>query len=385
MPRRLLYFSPLSRGGMAEYAHEQANALADEGVRVTVLCAPEFAPAARDPRYSVLPLLAQLDPPGRPRLRLARAGRLAGTIMGNYAALARTIRGQGFDRVLFGAYSELLAPAWSRPLRRLAQRGTRFGVVVHDPVRDHVAGPAWLHRGSVEAAYSFVHEAFVHEAEHVRLVEAGRPVRATVVPQGVYGRGRATRPRAEVRAELGVPQGATLLLAFGSIRDNKNLDLAIRALAGVPGVYLVVAGDRIWSGDRPPEFYRALAEEVGVADRCRWRIGFVPDDEVGNLFAAADLALLAYAGSFVSASAVANTAAAHRTPLLASSGGAWLRDVTREYGLGVWVPPDSAEAIAGGLREWLRDPPAPQWERFAREHSWRRNARIVIGRLWGEA
>lgn len=385
MTRRLLYYAPLSRGGMAEYAHEQANALVDEGVGVTLLCTPGFAPAREGARYTPLPLLGELAPPRRSRVRLARAGAVARTVLANHAVLAGAIREHGFDRVLFASYSELLAPAWSPRFRRLAGRGVTFGVVVHDPVRDHVAGPAWLHRRSVEAAYSFVREAFVHEAGHAKHVETARAVRATVVPQGVYGRSHATRPRDGVRAELGVPPGTTLLLAFGSIRDNKNLDLAIRALAQVPGVYLLVAGDRIWSGDRPPEFYQRLAEEVGVAGRCLWRIGFVDDDEVGNLFAAADLALVTYAGSFVSASAVANTAARHRTPLLASSGGAWLRDATREYGVGVWVPPDSAEAIAGGLREWLRAPPAPRWDGFAREHSWARNARIVVHRMWDEA
>lgn len=369
---------------MAEYAHEQAGALAECGVDVSLLCTPEFAPATAGAPYRVVPALQELSSPRSSRLRPVRALRAAGKVAANGAALVRAIRSSGADRVLFGAYSELLAPVWAPALRRLARGGVRFGVVVHDPVRERLAGPAWWHHWSVESAYSFVSEAFVHDESHLSIVAAGRPLHATVIPQGVYGRTSATRSRAQARAQAGVPADATLLLAFGSIRDNKNLDLAIQALAQVPGVHLLVAGDRIWSQDRPAEFYQELAARCGVADRCHWRIGFVPDDEVGNLFSAADLALLTYAGSFISASAVANTAARYRTPLLSSSGGGWLRDVTCDYGLGVWVPPDSVDAIVQGMRRWLDDPPEPQWERFAREHSWQRNAELVMERMWPE-
>lgn len=39
---KLLYYSPDSYGGIADYAHEQANALLELGVDVTLLCNPKY-------------------------------------------------------------------------------------------------------------------------------------------------------------------------------------------------------------------------------------------------------------------------------------------------------------------------------------------------------
>ena len=44
---RLLYYSPASYGGLADYAHEQANAIASLGVEVTLLCTPRLSDGPR--------------------------------------------------------------------------------------------------------------------------------------------------------------------------------------------------------------------------------------------------------------------------------------------------------------------------------------------------
>ncbi len=46
-----------------------------------------------------------------------------------------------------------------------------------------------------------------------------------------------------------------------------------------------------------------------------------------------------------------------------------------KYGLGVFVGPDSAEAVENGLRTLLEGrAPAPQWEEHAKAASWELNA-----------
>jgi hypothetical protein len=95
--------------------------------------------------------------------------------------------------------------------------------------------------------------------------------------------------------------------------------------------------------------------------------------------------LLTYSKDFRSASGVLNVAAWFRKPCLASSGQGNLKTMVERYALGVWVEPDSAETIVEGLRRWETGLPAPNWEQYAADNSWERNAQLVIERMFGSA
>ena len=377
---RLLYFSSTSYGGLADYAHEQARALVNRGVEV-VLLAPPGSSQRLSANYGVNTSLQDLESAGAGSSGLARMVRKARCLLRNQALLAHFVARQNHTSVLLGSYAEYLAPLWAWRLRRLSRKGVVFGAMVHDPVRDFQLGPTWWHRRSVAEGYSFLSEAFVHE--DIRL-DTGSPVpdlTTTVVPHGPYVFPAATSSRIAVRKQLDLPEDGLVLLAFGHIRDNKNLDLTLRALAKLPGYYLLVVGNQIGGSQRPLEFYRELAGNLGVKDRVRWRNGFVPTGEVANYFAAADGVLLNYGASFRSASGVVNVAVAQRRSCVASAGGGNLRTVVQRYQLGVWVPPDDLDALIAGLRRWREDPPRPRWEEYLREHSWERNAELVWSRF----
>src|SRR5207244_1355962 len=119
---------------------------------------------------------------------------------------------------------------------------------------------------------------------------------------------------------------------------------------------------------RPVKYYQDLAVRLGVAERCRWLIRFVPEEEIGNLFAASDLLLLTYNKDFHSASGVLNTAICYRKTCLASSGQGSLRSVIKKYNLGIWVEPDDLNALKRGIETWQRHPPAPKWEAYEAEN-----------------
>ena len=146
-----------------------------------------------------------------------------------------------------------------------------------------------------------------------------------------------------------------VFLAFGFIRDNKNLDLVIRALASCPQAHLVVMGKAQSQKDKPVGFYLKLAKELGVETRVKFYDAFVPDEKLGSYFAAADVVVLTYDGTFHSQSGVLNVAARARRPVLASSGESPLKDCVQKYNLGVFVAPDSEDAIARGMKHVASD------------------------------
>jgi len=371
---RLLYYSPSCSGGLADYAHFQANALVDEGAEVDLLCTPDF-PAQRGEKYNLRPVLGVN---AGHRSRLISKSNSVRTILRNIKNLRRVIASEGHKQVLFGAYIEYLAPLWAKKFKRMWRNDVRFASVIHDPNRDFVVGPQWWHRWSIACGYSFLHTAFVHNEIQLDTVRPAEQMKTTVLPFGPYSFPEPTQSSEAFRKQLNIPTGATMLLSFGHIRDNKNLDLVLSMLVDFPDCYLVVAGKEQAGSQVPAGHYQALAQELGVADRCRWNIAFISESDVGNYFDSCDLVLLTYSAEFTSASAVLASAAHFRKPCLASSGPCNLRDVVQEYQMGVWVEPDQVGALKAGLRQFLEQPPQPRWDDYAADNSWRANARLVL-------
>lgn len=99
----------------------------------------------------------------------------------------------------------------------------------------------------------------------------------------IYGTDpNALRPQcegvAERRAELQIPDGATVLLCVGRMVYKKGFDDLIRALALPPLNERNVVAVMVGQGDQWAEWQK-LAEELGVTAKVRW-VGNVPKDRI---------------------------------------------------------------------------------------------------------
>jgi glycosyltransferase involved in cell wall biosynthesis len=376
---RLLYFCPASLGGIAEYAHAQATALAKQGIDVTMLCRVDwpYAPPTnyRQLRQLKSSALVAAEPRWRSRLRTAKS------LLVEHAKLASVIRAYSFRRVLLATYLEYLAPFWAPSLRGLMRRGVVFGAVLHDPVRDYVVGPQWWHRWSVAEGYSFLREVFIHAETDLGMAPHEMPVRKTVIPHGPYDLGDPIRSRRSVRDGLSLPNDAVVLLSFGHIRDGKNLDILLRAMVDLPDIFLVIAGAEATAGQKSSAFYRSLAEELGVASRCRWLVSYIESEMVADLFGSVDFVVLTYSSQFRSASGVLSLAVRYRKPIIASAGDSALSQAIDQYQLGVRVRPDDAKEVARGLSFALKDNLEGNWDGYMRDHSWSLNASRVAAKM----
>jgi glycosyltransferase involved in cell wall biosynthesis len=147
------------------------------------------------------------------------------------------------------------------------------------------------------------------------------------------------------RAELGVPEGAKLLLGLGRLHKVKGFDTLIHAAALLPNVYVLIAGE----GPERPALERLIAER-GLGARVRllgWR------HDTGALLKAADL--------FVSSSRheplgnmVLEAFSAARPVLAARAEGP--SEIIRDGVDGVLVPIDDPVALAEAARAILADP-----------------------------
>lgn len=375
----LLYFCPLSRGGIADYAREQVNALARTGMAITLLSPPTFK-IDSDGNYTYLPLLRENTALIDASRMLRRIRYIINTIQ-NIAILSRTIRNNKFKHVLFASYFEYASPLWAWQLKKLKVDGVIFAAVIHDPIRDYIVGPRWWHRWSVAVGYSFLDIAFVHEGTCLDTIRPMPELIVQVVPQGPYNFPAEFRHRDVIRSELNIPLGSKVMLVFGHIRDNKNLDLIIEALVDVPKVYLIIAGEVLSERQKPIKYYKKLATKLGVSDRCRWLIKYISEKEIGEYFNTSDVVLLPYSAEFRSASSVLNVAVYYRKPCIVSSGDGNLKEIMKKYKLGIFIEPDNKQKLISAINQWLTGEFIYDVRSYISDISWNKNAELVINRF----
>ena len=316
------------------YDHSLASALARRGHDVDLLTSPAALFAAPEPdgyrRDEVfLPWSSHLR---RRRIRAVARGL-------EYVPSARRAARLLAERAPDVVHAEWLGLAAydARWLREVARARPTI-LTAHDvfPRR------RWNRQGW-ETAMGFADRVVVHSDRAVeRLAEAGvAREKLVVIPHAVFD--------STPDAEPGEPEGRTLLF-FGLIRGYKGLDVLIRALpaivAGAPGTRLVVAGHPF----EPVEPLQALASELGVADAIDWRLGYVPDADVPELFASAAVVVCPYRE--LDSSGVLATALGHGRPAVVSDVGS-LGTIIREFEAGRVVAPEDSGALAAACVELL--------------------------------
>ena len=155
-----------------------------------------------------------------------------------------------------------------------------------------------------------------------------------------------------------------MFITTGALIKRKNQDLVIRALANIPDATLMLAG----AGDEE-QAYRALAKQLGVADRIRF-LGSVPHEQLPHLTAAADIAILVSKSEGL-ANAWVEALACGTPVILSEAGGA--RELVTSTSAGRIVD-QSVEAIAEAAQAILADPPAQDLVRSSvSRFSWKNN------------
>lgn len=168
--------------------------------------------------------------------------------------------------------------------------------------------------------------------------------RLTVLPNARSGddfRPATALERRCARQRLGLTAGQSVLVSLGALSPEKRVDVAIRAVAAVPGVQLLVAGE----GALRPQLER-LAEQVAPGQVLFLGAVARPSD----VLRAADGLLLTSDSEGVPG--VLIEAGLSGLAALTTDVG-WVREVVQDGRTGVVVPPDDVGATADGLRRLL--------------------------------
>jgi len=191
--------------------------------------------------------------------------------------------------------------------------------------------------------------------------------RVTVVPCGVDTEHFAPDPRG--RATGGTGTRPPRLLTVGRLVERKGFDTAIRALATLPGVELVIAGGpphEELAQDPEARRLQDVARRMGVAERVQL-LGQVPHARMPALYRSADVVLST--PWYEPFGITPLEAAACGVPVVGSAVGGLL-DTVEDAGTGLLVPPRDPAAVADAVTTILDDPTlARRWGERARRRA----------------
>lgn len=299
---------------MASYAANLAGCLHAMGVDVTVF-APTDADGPATCRHGAIPVQRVYSRGPRAVPVALAAARASG---------ARVVHLQ-HELFLYGGPASVPGLPWALATQRLRPRSSTVVTLHHvvDPglidaefTRTHrVRVPAATARlavaGVQHAVRRLANAVVVHEPSFQRVIPGAR-----VIPHGVEVVAARRDPGA-ARKRLGLDRALTVL-CFGFLAPYKGLETALAAAARTRApVHVVIAGavhPRL--ADAGDDYAARLRDRWG---RHATFVGHVPEADIPDWFAAADVALHLHPQPF-SASGSLALASAYRTPVLLSDG-----------------------------------------------------------------
>ena len=285
---------------------------------------------------------------------------------------AGRIRADEPDALIIPWWVPFWAPAWF-VLTRLAQAGRSLRIIfVCHNVWPHER--RWWDRPLARLALSSGSGFIVHsqqEADDLLSLLPRPEVRITPHPtyQAV---GQTALDVATARRELNLEVDQRVLLFFGFVRPYKGLDVLLEALPAIRHecpVHLLIVGET-WGGDaRLATQMEQLksSPDVTIVDQ------YVPNEDLGRYFGAADVVVLPYRSA--TQSGVVQLAFGFGKPVITTRVGG-LAEVVSDGINGLIVPPDDPLALADAvvrfyhddLGETLAAGVASQADRFSWQH-----------------
>lgn len=318
-----------------------AEGVASVGHRLTVQC---FAEASDEPLpvpSAGVTLLPELP---RPRPRVERSAAWAADrvlLVGDRARLrAWRLRTVGTDVCHLHLLQHLLDPVL---LARIQRRHTLISTV-HDLRPHHSRLPRPVEHAALRRLYATAGHLVVH---HPVLADG-------LVEEFGVDRERITVLLYPVLSAPPAPTGrpdstGSRVLCFGALRRNKGIAVLLEAMAmpSAADLRLTIAGRGA------PEVEVMVREAAERDPRITAHLGYISEEQKGDLYRAADLVVLPYT-AFASQSAVLHDAYAYRRPVVVTDVGA-LGSTVRADRTGWVVPPSDAEALADCLTSALGD------------------------------
>ncbi len=331
------------RGGIAHFTDNLASALRKRGHDVDIHTFSRQYPEFLFPGTSQME--TSLDKvPGGTTARIDSVNPLT------WIQEAQRIAHSGARLAVFAYWLPFFAPAYAVMAWLLRRRGIAVFAIVHNalPHKRHPADAALSRLLFRLCDRLIVLSSSVAEA--VRTLDVSTPV--TLAHHPVYEQFGERVNRQDARKRLDVDSDAPLILFFGFVRRYKGLHVLIEALPevvrSIPDVQLIVAGEFYEDEDE----LRRRVKELSLEEHVRFDAEYIPEENVGSYFSAADVVVQPYVSA--TQSGVAHIAFHFGIPLIVTDVGA-LAEVVPDREAGLVVPPNDPAELATAIITYFND------------------------------
>ena len=280
----------------------------------------------------------------------------------------------GVDVVILPFWHSALAPALrgvARSIKRLSPETKVIAIMHNATSHDGKASDKWLTRRFLKRVDNVVTLSASVTLDVMKLAP-DLPVKTLFHP--LYDDLPVKPEKKLARETLGIPESAkNVVLFFGLIRPYKGLEVLLDAANLLSeDTHLIIAGECYGSWDK--------YEEIINSNKAKSRIHvfnrFIPDNQLGGFFVAADLVALPYLSA--SQSGVTATAIQYDLPIVASNVGDLSNSITNGK-TGALVEPGDSKALGEAIEVWFREEhpelgeayahlkASKSWEEFARQ------------------
>lgn len=266
----------------------------------------------------------------------------------NWFTVAREIKGRKPDLIIFKYWLPFFGPCFGT-IARVARKGTTTKVLfICDNVIPHEKRPG----DTIFTRYAFKHaDYFIVQSNAVErdLTSFWPRAKYRKVPHPVYNIFGNPIEKRKAREHLGITSDRVVLF-FGYIRKYKGLHVLLEAMKLLrdTGVQLLAVGECY--GDE--QLYRNQIETLQLRDCVTLLTDYIPNDQVGLYFSAADAVVLPYTSA--TQSGIAQIAYNFDKPVIATQVGG-LAEVIIDGQTGYLVPPDDAPALAQSIKRFFEE------------------------------
>jgi glycosyltransferase involved in cell wall biosynthesis len=319
------------KGGIAQETTELAHRLTAEGHEVVLLSwktqYPFFYPGE------------QFVPDDKPELPMHPGSRRI-LSWKNPAGWARFVRAyKNYDHIILVWWVPVIqGPVYLTMLRALGRkRRARVSLLCHNVSSHEARASDNLAVKLTTSVMKRVDQVLVHTVDQAARVAiiTDTPVIVADLPPVIIGRTKAVVHNPKLRHTL---------LFFGIVRKYKGLDVLLEAIAQVPDIKLVVAGE-FWQ----LELYQQLLKKLDIEDRVELRQGYVAAEDMPALFAEADASVLPYRGG--TASFHVSIAHGFGVPVIATTASSFTTQV-RDGIDGLLCAPDDVSALVKAIKHF---------------------------------
>ncbi|HIM52957.1 MAG TPA: glycosyltransferase [Candidatus Marinimicrobia bacterium] len=253
------------------------------------------------------------------------------------------------DLVLFRFWLPFFAPAFSGVAKKIRKYSDATIMVICDNIIPHEE--RLLDTRLTKRFFGFI-DSFIVLSKKVEneLLSFVPEAKYKYSPHPIYSIFNNTLSKEQAKAELKLATKKVLLF-FGLIREYKGLDILINAMEKIKteleDYTLLIVGECYENENK----YTELIKKAGITDNVKCHYSFIPDNEVGKYFSAADVVVLPY--KTASQSGIVQIAYHFDTPVIVSNVGG-LPEIVDEGKTGYCVEPNS-NAFAKAIKAFYEN------------------------------